>query len=251
MVNMTGTNYLERRGQLDSPALKGMDAQIYSSIGDYRGWRRSSGGLFITSGPTDTIMSISVPINKNHSEVGGDLRRFLKLNAEVQLIHDDEYEESSLRELFDMLVHTDGAANFKNGYLTAVKRYIEGVIGTGTIEGGARHKAAAYASTQGLMSHVLSEETGNITVFGEGKPILIDPCPEPRKRIEIPKANLVKGREYADFGSYERSGLAILLEGSSSRRVPYHVFEENGRRHRILADVVKKKLGEQMPTMHV
>jgi len=159
-------------GQPDLSLIRGIDEQIYRSIEDYRGL--NPGGLFITSGPTDNIMSISIPITKNHSEVGRDLRRFLELNADMQLIHDDGYA-SSLRELFDMLVRTDGAANFEKGHLTAVKRYIQGIIGTETIEGGARHKAAAYVSTRGLVSHVLSEETGRITVFREGRPIIINP----------------------------------------------------------------------------
>jgi hypothetical protein len=155
--------------------LYGKDMRILQSLNDYRGWKKDHCGLFLTSGPDETIMSMSSLIVKNHSKVGEDLRKFLEKNRGVQLVFDDGYANSLIKELYDMLTATDGAANFDNGYLTAVKRHIEGVIGTGTIEGGARHKAAAYASKRGLTSYVLSEETGIITVFAKGEPRLVVP----------------------------------------------------------------------------
>lgn len=241
MVNMKSTNYLERRGQLDSPALAGIDGQIYESMKDYREWRRSPGGLFITSGPNDAIVSISIPITKNHSEVGRHLMRFLELNRGTQLVSDNRYE-NRLRELYDMLALADGAANFENGRLRAVKRYIEGVIGTEKIEGGARHKAAAYASTRGLVSHVLSEETGNITVFGEGKPVVISPPLDPEKNL-----GLVIGNRYDGLGTFTgEHGIATLRECGHVHRINYYLFVgDDGKRHRIPDGVVERKVGEE------
>ncbi|MCX6815122.1 MAG: diadenylate cyclase [Candidatus Aenigmarchaeota archaeon] len=161
-------------------ALEGKDRQIYESMEDYRSWKRSPAGLLVTSGPIQTIMDISTEVKKNGSPFGKLLKGFFEKNRERQLIFDERYD-GSVGELYDMLSHTDGAANFDNGYLTAIKRYIEGVIRTGEdIEGGARHLAAAYASTKGLKSYVLSEERGNITVFLDGRAALKSPGHEIR-----------------------------------------------------------------------
>ncbi len=168
-----------------------VENQIYHSIEDYRGWRKTPGGLFITSGPTDAIMSISGPIRKNHSPVGRELRMFMEKNRGVQLISDEGYAGSLVRELYDMLVLTDGAANFDDGRLTAVKRYIEGITGTGNIEGGARHRAAAFASKMGLASYVLSHETGNITIFEHGMPVLFNRWPNRQEDADCPAVPLL------------------------------------------------------------
>ncbi|MEM7815907.1 MAG: diadenylate cyclase [Candidatus Aenigmatarchaeota archaeon] len=151
----------------------GKEFQIYKSIRDYRSSMKENRGLFITSGPTEILFRISSPIVKNHSKYGKELNDFLYKNRERQLIFEEGYDPV-LKELYEMLSQTDGTSHFEDGYLKAVKRYIEGVNIRG-IEGGARHKAAAYASLYGLKSYVLSEETGKITIFENGKRLLEDP----------------------------------------------------------------------------
>ena len=168
--------------------------QICRSLNDYRsgkcayGGRRRHGGILITCGPTENIEKISIEIRKAHSKEGERLRQCFEENKETRFFNENGYDERTL-ELYGIQKGTDGASNFCDGYLTAIKRFILGVdkedmgleseLGEDYITYGARHMAARHASRFGLLACALSEETGNITVFRDGLPVMVDSLRNP------------------------------------------------------------------------
>ena len=158
--------------------LKGIEDQIFKSLVEYgRGNWIYQDGIFVTSGPHETIMELSVPVKKREpSEYALALCEFLELNRNKQLIGDSCYDVGNVMKLYSLMSKVDGAANFNDGCLTAVKRSIKRLKDTD--EGGTRHQAAAAASedgiNNGLVAYVLSGERGDVTVFYGGTSLLMN-----------------------------------------------------------------------------
>lgn len=179
--------------------LDGRNLQLFRSLYDYRELNDHPGGILVTSGPTETLVDNSYQLNKKNTEYGKKLFSFFGQNSGKEIVHEDGYDKILL-DFYKILKHTDGASHFDNGYLTAVKRNImlKDVSGIEDTEGGTRHMAAAYISKFPIVSYALSEETGNISVYMNGKRFMLD---ERKKKpsIHVVKNPLVAVELYPGF----------------------------------------------------